>query len=137
MGTYRIGGFAADCADCGGPGRFGESFCRGAGACVRSEQGARDFSLERRREDLAAGAFQGRKYRRDRFVYETEQFADSLCGIAANAPAAVEYLSTVEGAGDWPISFERWRRPLGAADGARFAIGRAGANGDCICAEQS
>src|SRR5579863_4570949 len=49
----------------------------------------------------------------------------------------MEYLSAFEGSGDGALSFERWRRALGAVDGARVALGRAGTNGDCVCAKQS
>jgi len=61
---------------------------------------------------------------------------DNFRRIVANAPSAVEHLSSVE----WPwkrtLSFQRWRGPLAGRQG-RTAVRRPRTDGNCGCARQS
>src|SRR6266851_1504918 len=65
VGAHRVGRFAADRADPGGPTRFEQSVRSGAGPRVRAERRARRVSFERWWKKLEARAFSRRKHGSD------------------------------------------------------------------------
>ena len=91
---------------------------RRARSRLRRQPGSRRLSHARRRRDLAEGAVQEQRRRRDRSHLRSGDVADDLRVAVEHPPSAVEHLSAVVRAGQRALQVDRRRRQLAAADRA-------------------